>query len=48
MSQNDGESLKAIMAGTVAVLNQVTSLEPFLPDLSPDDRERVDAYVARA
>ena len=48
MSQNDGENLEAIMAGAVVVLDQVTSLKPFLPDLSPDDRERVDAYVARA
>jgi len=42
------EDLDAIMAGAVIVLDQVTSLEPFLPQLAADDRDRVDAYVARA
>jgi integrase len=44
----DADNLDAIMAGALVVLDQVTSLEPFLPQLAPDDRERVDAYVARA
>jgi len=43
-----GNDLDAIVAGAVVVLDQVTSLEPYLPDLSPGDRERVDAYVGRA
>lgn len=42
------DNLEAIMAGAVVVLDQVTSLEPYLPQLASDDRERVDAYVARA
>lgn len=42
------ENLDAIVAGAVVVLDKVTSLEPYLPDLSPADRERVDAYVGRA
>ncbi|WP_242417499.1 hypothetical protein [Sphingomonas panni] len=45
---NNGRELDAIVAGAVVVLDQVTSLEPYLPDLAPDDRERVDAYVGRA
>lgn len=44
----EGVDLDAIVAGAVVVLDQVTSLEPYLPDLSPGDRERVDAYVGRA
>lgn len=36
------------VTGAVVILDQVTSLEPYLPELSPDDRERVDAYVTRA
>lgn len=44
----EAENLDAIMAGAVVVLDRVTSLEPILPHLAPDDRERVDAYVARA
>ncbi|WP_298270273.1 MULTISPECIES: hypothetical protein [Alphaproteobacteria] len=45
---NNGSELDAIVAGAVVVLDQVTSLEPYLPDLAPGDRERVDAYVGRA
>jgi integrase len=44
----EAENLDAIMAGAVVVLDQVASLEPFLPQLAPEDRDRVDAYVARA
>ena len=36
------------MAGAVVVVDQPLALEPYLPDLAPDDRERVDDYVARA
>ena len=36
------------MAGAVVVVDQSLALEPYLPDLSPDDRKRVDDYVARA
>ena len=32
----------------IAVAQDTLSLEPFLPQLAPGDRERVDAYVARA
>ena len=42
------ENLDELVAGAVVVLDQVTSLEPYLPQLAPDDRERVDAYVGRA
>lgn len=38
----------AIVAGALVVLDQVGSIEPYLPDLAPDDRERVDRYVGRA
>ncbi len=47
-SESEPQNLQAIVAGAVVVLDQVTSLEPFLPQLAPDDRERVDAYVSRA
>ena len=42
------ENLDAVMAGALVVLDRVDALEPFLPDLSPGDRERVDVYVGRA
>ena len=32
----------------VVVADQVSALVAYLPDLAPDDRERVDGYVARA
>ena len=43
-----GTDLDATVAGAVTVLDQITSLEPYLPELASDDRERVDAYVTRA
>ena len=43
-----GIDLDAIMAGMPAIIDPPASLAPFLPDLAPDDRERVDGYVARA
>nr|WP_277924456.1 tyrosine-type recombinase/integrase [Sphingomonas sp. CROZ-RG-20F-R02-07] len=36
------------MAGMPAIVDPPASLAPFLPELAPDDRERVDGYVARA
>jgi integrase len=47
-STTEGSDFDAIVAGAVVVLDQVTSLEPYLPELSPGDRERVEAYVGRA
>lgn len=44
----EAEKLDAIVAGALVVLDQVDSLEPYLPDLAPGDRERVDRYVGRA
>ena len=44
----EAENLDAIVAGALVVLDQVESLEPYLPDLAPGDRERVDRYVGRA
>lgn len=35
-------------AGDLVVTIQVSALAAYLPDLTPDDRERVDGYVARA
>jgi hypothetical protein len=34
--------------GDLVVADQVSALATYLPDLAPDDRERVDGYVARA
>jgi len=34
--------------GDLVVADQVNALAAYLPDLSPDDRDRVDGYVARA
>lgn len=48
MAAVEGGDLDAIVADAVVVLDQVASLEPHLPELAPDDRERVDAYVSRA
>lgn len=42
------EDLDAIVAGAVVVLDQIVSLDPYLPDLAAEDRERVNGYVARA
>lgn len=44
----EGSDFDAIVAGAVVVLDEVTSISPYLPELAPDDRERVDAYVSRA
>lgn len=38
----------ATIASAMVVLDHIATLEPFLPELAPSDRERVDAYVARA
>jgi hypothetical protein len=38
----------AIVAEALVVVDQVQSLEPYLPQLAPSDRERVDDYVGRA
>ena len=42
------DELEAIVARQLVLVDQVNALEPYLPDLSPGDRERVDAYVDRA
>lgn len=44
----DRADLDAIVAEALVVVNQVKSLEPYLPQLAPDDRERADTYVRRA
>ena len=36
------------LAGDLVLTDQVSALAAYLPDLAPDDRERVDGYVARA
>lgn len=36
------------LVGDLVVADQVSALAAYLPDLAPDDRERVDGYVARA
>ena len=38
----------AIVSDALIVVEQVQSLEPYLPQLAPGDRERVDDYVHRA
>ena len=43
-----GSARDATAAGKVVLREQPTSLEPYLPDLAPGDRDRVEAYVARA
>ena len=40
--------LGAILTGAPAIVRSGSTVAPFLPDLAPDDRERVDGYVARA
>lgn len=42
------DDLEAVLAGAMVLLDTVESLEPYLPDLTADDRERVDRYVGRA
>jgi hypothetical protein len=44
----DPSDLAGIVADALVVVDQVQSLEPFLPQLAPGDRERVDDYVRRA
>ncbi|WP_239025707.1 hypothetical protein [Sphingomonas paeninsulae] len=44
----DHGELDAIVADAIVVVDRVQSLEPYLPQLAPDDRERVDDYVRRA
>ncbi len=44
----ESKDFDAIVAGAVVVVDQFTSIAPYLPELAPDDRERVDAYVSRA
>ena len=44
----DPSDLAGIVADALVVVDQVQSLEPYLPQLAPDDRERVDDYVRRA
>ncbi|RYG56377.1 MAG: DNA recombinase, partial [Alphaproteobacteria bacterium] len=48
MTTGKGTDLDAIATGAVVVLDQVTSFEPYLHELAPDDRERVETYVTRA
>ena len=45
MSADDFDT---ILTGVLAIPDREASLATYLPDLSPDDRERVDGYVARA
>lgn len=40
--------LDAIIGGALTVLDRVEPRELYLPDLAPDDQERVDSFVARA
>lgn len=42
------DDLQTIMAGRLVVTDRVDALAAYLPELAPDDRERVDGYVARA
>lgn len=42
------DDLQTIMAGQLVVTDRVNAPAAYLPDLAPDDRERVDGYVARA
>ena len=44
----DPSDLADIVADALVVVDQVQSLEPYLPQLAPDDRELVDDYVRRA
>jgi integrase len=42
------KEMDAVDAGALAVLDQVDALQPFIPELAPDDRERVNSFVGRA
>ena len=44
----DRADLDSIVADALVVVDRVQSLEPYLPQLAPEDRERVDEYVRRA
>jgi integrase len=44
----DRADLDTIVADSLVIVERVQSLEPYLPQLAPDDRERVDGYVRRA
>lgn len=46
--RSETENLEAIAAGAMVVLDHVDSMEPYLSDLAPGDRERVDSYVGRS
>ncbi|WP_375428856.1 site-specific integrase [uncultured Sphingomonas sp.] len=45
---DSSKDLGSIVAGAVAIVDRVESLAPYLPDLAPDDRERVERYMLRA
>jgi len=36
------------LAADLVLVDEVSALAAYLPDLAPDDRERVDGYVTRA
>lgn len=42
------DDLQMIMAGQLVVTDRVDTVVDYLPELAPDDRERVDGYIARA
>ena len=42
------DDLQTIIAGDLVVTDHADALVAYLPELAPDDRERVDGYVARA
>lgn len=44
----NSEAIDAVPPQAIVAWPDTSSLDPFLPQLAPDDRERVDAYVARA
>ncbi|WP_230771542.1 site-specific integrase [Sphingomonas sp. Leaf4] len=46
MSQDDGKDIGGTLG--LVVTDRTNSVGAYLPDLAPDDRERVDDYVARA
>ena len=46
MSQNDDKGTGDALGLVVA--DEVKAVAAYLPDLAPDDRDRVDDYVARA
>lgn len=42
------DEIEGILNGPVVTVDHAGSIAPYLPELAPDDRERVDGYVARA